>query len=286
LAERKVTAMRAARIDEMNRAATFVRKLWLTYSTRKRYLDLKRDFESRIEAIVNIQKYARGFLVRLRLWREAVQAQEELWASMEIQRAWRGRVGRLQWEYIYEEMWVRQMAAHKIQRNIRGWMDRVIVTRKKRQIARKEFETARKRYKSAQKIQALLRGVHVRKFTSVWRLNVVSSIVVIQKMWRGHSLRCNMWEQVIQQKAMAIQALVRGHLARVRLERLQKKVLRLQRAYRTFRERPAAKRRHLQLHQQKRKECAIIIQRACRKHIQKRLIQVIEGGEAAAKAQS
>jgi len=286
-AEQKVTNMRETRINEMNHAATFVRKLWLAFITRKRYLDLKRDFESHIEAIVNIQKYARGFLVRLRLWREAVQAQEELWASIEIQRAWRGRLGRLHWEYVYEGMWVREVAAAKIQRNLRGWMSRVRVNKKKRQLARKEFEGARKRYKSAQKIQALLRGVHVRKFTSAWRMSVIASIVTIQKMWRGHSLRCNMWEQVIHQKATAIQSLTRGHLVRVRMERLQKNVLRLQRGYRSFKARPAAKRRHLLLRQQKRKECAVIIQRAIRKFIQKRLIQAIEAAATeASKAQS
>merc|ERR1719235_2704273 len=124
-------------------------------------------------------------------------------------------------------------------------MARVRVNKKKRQLARKEFEGARKRYKSAQKIQALLRGVHVRKFTSAWRSSVIASIVTVQKMWRGHSLRCNLWEQVIHQKATAIQALIRGHLARVRMQRLVKNVLRLQKGYRNFQSRPAAKRRKL-----------------------------------------
>merc|ERR1719446_1398025 len=131
-------------------------------------------------------------------------------------------------------MWVKEVAAFKIQQNLRGWMSRVRVNKMKRQLARKEFEGARKRYKSAQKIQGLLRGVHVRKFTSAWRTSVISSIVTIQKMWRGHSLRCNMWEQVIHQKATAVQALIRGHLARVRMQRLIQNVLRLQRGYRNF----------------------------------------------------
>merc|ERR1711959_195761 len=98
----------------------------------------------------------------------------------------------------------------------------------KRKLARKEFEAARKRYKSAQKIQALFRGVLVRKFTSVKRMQVIHSLVIIQKIWRGHSLRCNLWEQVIHQKATAIQALVRGHLVRVRMAKLQKQVLCMQ----------------------------------------------------------
>jgi hypothetical protein len=284
-AEKKVTGMREARINEMNHAATFVRKLWLAFITRKRYLDLKRDFESHKDAIECIQKFARGFLVRLRLWREAVQAQEELWASIEIQRAWRGRLGRLHWECAFEGMWIQHISAEKLQRNIRGWMHRKRVNKNKRLIARKEFETARKRYKSAQKIQALLRGAYVRKFTNAKRMKVVGSLVTIQKMWKGHSLRCNMWEQVIHQKATAIQALIRGHLARVRMARLQKHVMCLQRCYRAFRKRPGMKRQQVYLHMQKRKNCAAIIQRAIRNHIQKRIIKAIEG-VASAGAQS
>merc|ERR550537_625251 len=99
----------------MNNAATLCRKLWLAYITRKRYLELKRDFESHTEAIIAIQKYGRGFLVRLRLWREAVQAQEELWAAVEIQRIWRGRLGRLYSEYVYEGMWLQNMMAATLQ---------------------------------------------------------------------------------------------------------------------------------------------------------------------------
>lgn len=286
LAEKRVGGIREQRIGEMNRAATFVRKLWLCFSTRKRYLELKRDFESHIEAILTIQKYARGFLVRLRLWREAVQAQEELWAAVEIQRCWRGRLGRAHWDYVYEVLWVREVAAARIQCHVRGWMARVRVNRTKRQLARKEFEGARKRYKSAQKIQALLRGVHVRKFTSPWRYSVISAIIFIQKIWRGHSLRCNLWEQTIQQKATAIQALVRGTLVRIRLERLLKAVLRLQRGYRNFKARPAAKIRQLLRRWQKRKLMAVVIQTAIRKFLQKKEIQAIKGAEASTKPQN
>lgn len=286
LAERRVNQIREDRIAEMHKAATFLRKLWLAYITRKRYLDLRRDFESHLDAIITIQKFGRGFLVRLRLWREAVQAQEELWASIELQRLWRGRLGRLHWEYVYELHWIREMAAATIQRNIRGWMHRVRVNKTKRQIARKKFETARKRYKAAQKAQALLRGVLVRKYTTVWRMRIIYSIIFIQKIWRGHSLRCNMWEQVIHQKATAIQAAIRGYLTRARMRKVIKTALILQKAYRNFKARPAAKRRKLQLHQQKRKECAAIIQRGIRKHLEKRLIQVIEAAKASAKAQS
>ena len=53
--------------------------------------------------IVTIQRYARGFLVRLRMWREAIRAEEELWAVLEIQRVWRGYHGRVRWEDAYEK---------------------------------------------------------------------------------------------------------------------------------------------------------------------------------------
>lgn len=284
-AERRVCSMREAKISQMNNAATLCRKLWLAYITRKRYLELKRDFESHTEAIIAIQKYGRGFLVRLRLWREAVQAQEELWAAVEIQRIWRGKLGRCHADFVYEEVWIRETTAARLQQHIRGWMGRVRVNRKKRQLARQEFESARKRYKSAQKIQALLRGVHVRKFTSVWRMQVISSIVIIQKMWRGHCLRCNLWEQVLHMKATAIQALVRSYLTRVRMYKLMSNVLKLQRSYRAFKSRPASKRRQLQSRMQKRKEAAAIIQRAMKKHLQKRIIKTIEAA-AQAKTQS
>merc|ERR1719473_656409 len=104
-ARKKVDQKRQERLARMNEAATFVRKLWLSHVTRKRFLDLKKEFSSHIDSIIVMQRYVRGFLVRLRMWREAMRAEEELWAVVEIQRVWRGFLGRKRWEDKVEEMW-------------------------------------------------------------------------------------------------------------------------------------------------------------------------------------
>merc|ERR1719155_341368 len=99
----------------MHKSATFVRKLWLAHRTRKKYLELKNEFNTHIGSIITMQRYVRGFLVRLRMWREAIRAEEELWAVVEIQRVWRGLVGRVRHEAKYEEMWKKEMAAARMQ---------------------------------------------------------------------------------------------------------------------------------------------------------------------------
>merc|ERR1719399_2238724 len=116
--------MRHVRLQGMNKAATVVRKHWLGYITRKRYLDLRQEFLLHVDSIVTVQRYVRGFLVRLRMWRDAIRAEEELWAAVEIQRVWRGYLGRLRWEQRYEELWSREMAARRLQRYVRGWLAR------------------------------------------------------------------------------------------------------------------------------------------------------------------
>merc|ERR1740138_1982196 len=124
----------------MNKAATYLRKMWLGARTRKRYRELLNEFRAHEGHIVTIQRYARGFLVRLRMWREAIRAEEELWAALEMQRVWRGYLGRVRWEAAYEGVWRREMAAVVVQRNIRGWVARCRVRRSQRKIARAEFE--------------------------------------------------------------------------------------------------------------------------------------------------
>merc|ERR1719236_392577 len=104
-ATKRVDKIRLDRVALMNKSATFVRKLWLAHITRKRYLGLKKEFNSHIDSIVTMQRYVRGFLVRLRMWREAIRAEEELWAVVEIQRVWRGLVGRIRHEAKYKDMW-------------------------------------------------------------------------------------------------------------------------------------------------------------------------------------
>merc|ERR1719463_756739 len=115
-ATKRGNKIRRERLQLMNKSATFVRKLWLAYITRKRYMELKQEFNSHIDSILTIQRYVRGFLVRLRMWREAIRAEEELWAVVEIQRVWRGFLGRVRHAAKYEEMWKKEMAAARMQR--------------------------------------------------------------------------------------------------------------------------------------------------------------------------
>ncbi|CAK0848385.1 unnamed protein product, partial [Prorocentrum cordatum] len=95
-ASRRVEGMKADRRRQMDDAATLLRKMWLGYRSRRRYRDLMRQFQQQEKHVVTVQRYARGFLVRNRMWREAVSAEEELWATLEIQRVWRGYLGRAQ----------------------------------------------------------------------------------------------------------------------------------------------------------------------------------------------
>merc|ERR1719262_771763 len=113
-ANKRVNNIRNERVALMHNAATFVRKLWLAHITRKRYLELKQEFNTHIGSIVVMQRYVRGFLVRLRMWREAIRAEEELWSVVEIQRVWRGYLGRIRWESKYEHLWAKEVAAHKM----------------------------------------------------------------------------------------------------------------------------------------------------------------------------
>merc|ERR1719335_1686046 len=109
------------------------------------------------------------------------------------------------------------MAAHKMQNWIRGWLARVRVNKMQRKLARQEFDKARARYRAAQRIQALIRGVLVRKVIRAWRERIVACVVTIQRIARGHALRKKLWDQVLSQRATMISSLVRGFLTRRRL---------------------------------------------------------------------
>lgn len=291
-AERRVNALREERVNMMHNAATYVRKLWLAYITRRRYLELKREFLEHEGNIMTIQRHARGFLVRLRLWREAVQAEEELWGAVEIQRSWRGHLGRMRWEYEYGFVWSREMACAQLQRNVRGWMARVRVNRMKRKAARQEFELARSRYRGAQKIQARIRGVLVRMVTIALRKRCIAHVTYIQKMWRGHSIRCRMWTNVVHQKATAVQAMIRGFLTRRRLMKLMAKVIMIQGHWRIWATNAHDRRQANLGHMVKRKMSARMIQGAWRNLIQdgkcrairQKEAHALEGGEADADA--
>merc|ERR1712151_1145132 len=111
----------------MENAANFLRKVWLGSRTRKQYLALQVEFDSQVDNIVTVQRYMRGCMTRLKMWREAVKTEEELWAAVEIQRAWRGYHARVLWEDTYEQIWRKEIAAVVVQRYTRGGIARLRV---------------------------------------------------------------------------------------------------------------------------------------------------------------
>lgn len=233
-AARIVDEKRKIRLEQMEKAATFLRKVWLGVKTRKKYLSVLAEFEAAQQQVVVLQRFVRGFICRLKLWREAVSAEEELWAAMEIQRRWRGYCGRVRWEHHYEEVWRREMSAAFLQQHVRGWLARVRVGRMKRRLAREEFERARRRYQSARKVQARMRGCLARKSVGALHAKVVKAAVDIQRVARGHMLRRRLWEQVVYQRATMIQAIARGFLVRNRRFQFTAKVILIQRRYRNW----------------------------------------------------
>jgi len=274
-------------MELMHKSATFVRKLWLAHSTRKKYLELKNEFNSHIDSIITMQRYVRGFLVRLRMWREAIRAEEELWAVVEIQRVWRGFLGRVRHEAKYEEMWKKEMAAARMQIWIRGWLSRVRVNKIQRKVARAEFDKARMRFRSAQRIQALIRGVLVRKVIAVWRERIILSVVNIQRVARGHALRRKLWDQVLHQRATMIAAMARGYLTRKRLFNLIAKVILIQKNFKHLKKYETKKMREKRTKlMQQRKAAAKVIQGKYKDHQQDKDIKNIKAAEAeeAAKA--
>jgi len=233
-ASERVDAMRSMRLQGMNKAATTIRKKWLCFIHRKRYLELRQEFLLHVRSIVTMQRYVRGFLVRLRMWRDAIRAEEELWAAVEIQRVWRGYMGRLRWELAYESVWSREVASQRLQRYIRGWLARTRVHRMRRKLARAEFEKARRRFKAAQKIQSCIRGWIVRRRTAAWRNRIVTVVITIQRILRGHQLRSKLWQCVLQKRAGQLQALSRGFIIRNRRFHFVANVICIQRHYRMW----------------------------------------------------
>jgi len=274
-ARKRVDILRQQRLAEMDKAANFLRKVWLGARTRRKYLQLQREFVAAEDKIVVLQRYMRGCMCRLKLWREAVRTEEELWAAIEIQRSWRGYQGRVQWENMYEAMWRREMAAAMMQRHTRGFLARSKIGRTKRRLARAEFEKARDRFRAAQKMQALVRGVQARKRAKARLALATHAAMQIQRIARGRALRKKMWQQVMEQKAVLLTALARGFLVRARRRRLTAKVIRVQRAYRRWRNRPAEDREALLQKKVERQWKAAVIQRRFRQHAEHKTLQRI-----------
>merc|ERR1711933_474732 len=132
----------------------------------------------------------------------------------------------------YEALWSREVAAQRVQRYVRGWLARSRAHRLRQRLARAEFQKARKRFKAAQKIQALVRGYQVRKNIMGFRRRKLDAATRIQKVFRGHRLRCALWEQVIARRIVQIQAVARAFLVRSRKFKFLAKVIMIQRTYR------------------------------------------------------
>lgn len=268
-------ALRQVRGKEMENAANFLRKVWLGSRTRKQYLALQHEHVGQEHNIITIQRYLKGCMTRLKMWRDALKTEEELWAAVEIQRAWRGVRGRVLWENKYERIWRTEMAAAVIQRQIRGWVARVRVRRMKRKIARMEFERARLRFRAAQRLQALTRGVLARKVLKHRHARWNRAATSIQRIARGRALRARLWDQVVDQRATIMTAAARGFLVRKRRFQMVAKVICIQKFYRLWLERDPWERQKLHRHMLLRKQNATKLQRHWRGFAEKRKIRCI-----------
>jgi len=277
---KRVDKIRADKFDQMNQAATYLRKMWLGVKTRKKYKELMAEFSRHVEYIVTMQRYTRGFLVRLRMWHQAVRAERELWGALEVQRVWRGYRGRVKWEAKYEEVWRRETSAAMIQRWLRGWLARVKVGRRRRRIARAEFERARQRFRAAQRLQALVRGVLVRSVFVRRFQRLRNSAIIMQRVHRGHVLRKKLWNQVLHLRSTQIQAHVRGFLVRRRRLHLIAKCICIQRQWRQWLQQPPEVRDRGVAAMKERKKQATVIQKKFREHTENKAVKDIIQSDA------
>eukprot|EP00928_Gymnodinium_smaydae_P061230 TRINITY_DN45361_c0_g1_i1.p1 TRINITY_DN45361_c0_g1~~TRINITY_DN45361_c0_g1_i1.p1 ORF type:complete len:1035 (+),score=146.14 TRINITY_DN45361_c0_g1_i1:79-3183(+) len=231
-AAKRTEQLRRARLVRQHAAATTIRKHWLRAIYRRRYLELRSEFLQHESSIVTIQRFVRGYVVRSRMWRDAIRAEEEQWAVVEIQRCWRGFLGRVKWELAYEAVWSRDVAAQRLQRYVRGWLARTKVHRMRKRIARAEFLKARRRFRAAQLFQAVVRGHQCRLRVARMRQRKLEAVGRIQRVWRGHCLRVELWEKVQEKRLLQIQAVARGFLVRSRRFHAIAKVILIQRSYR------------------------------------------------------
>lgn len=277
-ASKRVHHLRDDRVAEMGQAVTVIRKVWIGRRMRRSYLDLKAEHKSMEASIITVQRYMRGCMCRLKMWREVVRQEEEQWGANFIQCVWRGYLGRVRWESAYEDMWRREMAAAMLARNLRGWLARLKVRRAKRVIARREFEHARARFRAAQRLQALVRGVQVRKVTSVNYARARMAAVAIQRIARGRALRVRLWNQIAEHKAVTIQAAARRFLVRSRAVHLAAKVVVIQRAWRRWLRLPPSLRAARAAKAEARKAGASRIQQCFREFSSRKAIKRIKAG--------
>lgn len=270
-----VDNLREQRIAEMEKAATFLRKVWMGARTKKRYKQLRLEYIAAESKIITIQRYMRGCMCRSRLWREAIQLEEEHWAACEIQRTWRGYMGRVRFEIFYEDTWSKETGAAMIQRNARGWLARLKIRRKTRAIALAKFVKAQAKYQAAQKIQALARGAINRKETVMQRVRTTWAAVQIQRHVRGWNVRVIMLAQASVRSAVRMTAAAKGYLVRVRMRKLRTKVVIIQKRWRVWRNYSKEHKEAATNFILNRKFAANIIQRQFRQCVEHRELQRI-----------
>jgi hypothetical protein len=234
LACRRVAKVRKTKKDRMHKAATHIRKMYLGWIVKKSYLEMREKFLENQVHVVVIQRYVRGFLVRMRIYRHALQAESEQWASVEMQRAFRGYLGRLRWEHQYELFWSRHMASKRMQASVRRWLSRLRVEDMRQKKLQQKLDAERRRFLGAQRIQKHIRGVLCRVRVYQLLRYLYSSSVCVQRMWRGYMQRQRVIKRVFQLRAIAIQARARGFLVRNRLYYLNQRVEQMQKLYRGF----------------------------------------------------
>jgi len=233
-AKLEVDELRKIKREKDDKAATVIRKYWLRFFYRRKFLNLQKELRMHEDSVVVIQRYVRGFVVRSKMWKDAIRAEEQLWAAVELQRCWRGYLGRVRWELEYEKVFSRQDAASRLQRHIRGWLARTRTDRIRKQRARAEFQRARLRFKAAQRIQALARGVRCRNRINAFKQRKLAAVVKIQSIFRGHQLRVRLWDRVVAKRTVQIQASMRGFLVRNRRFHVLVKVICIQNNYRKW----------------------------------------------------
>merc|ERR1719281_1679968 len=218
----------------MNKAATHIRKMYLGWIVKKSYLEMREKFLENQVHVVVIQRYVRGFLVRMRIYRHALQAESEQWASVEIQRIFRGYLGRLRWEHHYELYWSRHMSSVRIQASVRRWLSRLRVENMRQKALQQKLAAERRRFLGAQRIQKHIRGVLSRIRVYQLLRFLYSAAVCIQRMFRGYAQRQRVISRVFSMRAITIQARARGFLVRNRLYYLNERVEKMQKLYRRF----------------------------------------------------
>jgi len=233
--------------------------------------ELKRSFKAHQGAIVVIQRFARGFLVRLRLVKGRTSLLERIEAATNIQKTWRGFRGCREYESWAEVVYSRPIAAARIQSCWRGFAVRLALRRQRAATARGMFEVARARFYAAQRIQAVARGGQVRHRLRSRKAAVAHSVVLIQRAFRRYLTWKVVWYKAREKQAVVIQKQARRMLVQQRLKHVHQHAAIVQVSYRAHLRQVQARsqtREQCQATAKRRADAARSIQRFWRQHQQ------------------